>query len=747
MLSHRSATQGIFLTLAVPLVMAGALFWFLAGQSELSAQGVADTPTPRPTATPRPTPAPECQFLVVTGRDNFGKRSDKPMVFRGTVGRTDFKPDGPEMGGVFTASNVYGNAPCSWSAETNRPWLSIGRSGGTIPAGDADEDIQISINDRVREIQQTGAYTGIIKFNAPGARDPSRTLYIRLDVLASCRFNNDVRILTYEMDEGNDTSVLEKQSIVIRNEEYSGDCDWEASSNQPWVNIVPTKGTLTAGSQAWLEVTITDGIEAYGPGNHNANIEFQGPLFQPSVTSIRMNVIPPPCNLQIDQSDTEVQSVGFAGGPFTPSSVRLTIRNQGGEECRWNALPKERWVDINPLSGTIPKGAVGSLEVAINAEANSLLPGVHSSLVTLTAGAQGNDRSVQVKLNVAPHSCEFRIVSANPLRFTVDSIGNINNKQTIELTNPLHRQNCEWESSANPDWLVMTPREGIVEAGDNPRVKVTIDEQKLLRLPRQPVHEGKVEFHVTGLETATVDVSLEVECRENEPCIDLHSTRENILFGENAELALSMNNPLSQDEVTVKLELTIPDGWSLAAGDYDANCDSGRCSSTHSIPPGEKDDIQILASPNAPSSEERKRTFIGRVEWFYAQRQESVVYEIAFPITIAAASEQIIADYRSTNQAAGIPAAPAANVPPHAPAAPGPATASGQTPPSQVPATGFWANNNLLTLVVAAVVIILLLAFCLLILKALRGVNKVVQNQNTILEGQSRPADELRPGQ
>ena len=59
MLSHRSATQGIFLALAVPLVMAGALFWFLAGQSELSAQGVADTPTPRPTATPRPTPVPE----------------------------------------------------------------------------------------------------------------------------------------------------------------------------------------------------------------------------------------------------------------------------------------------------------------------------------------------------------------------------------------------------------------------------------------------------------------------------------------------------------------------------------------------------------------------------------------------------------------------------------------------------------------------------------------------------------------
>ena len=404
-------------------------------------------------------------------------------------------------------------------------------------------------------------------------------------------------------------------------------------------------------------------------------------------------------------------------------------------------------MDINPLSGTIPKGAVGSLEVAINAEANSLLPGVHSSLVTLTAGAQGNDRSVQVKLNVAPHSCEFRIVSANPLRFTVDSNGNINNKEIIALTNPLHRQNCEWASSANPDWLVMTPREGIVEAGDNPRVEVTIDKQELLRLPRKPVHEGKVEFHVAGLETATVDVSLEVECRENEPCIDLHSTRENILFGENAELALSMSNPLSQPEITVNLVLTIPDGWSLAPGDYNADCNGGKCSIKQLISPGDKDDIQILASPNAPSSKERKSIFIGRVEWFDATPEESTVYEVAFPIKVAPASEQIIADFRSANQASVIPAAPAANVPPHAPAATGPATASGQTPLIRTPPNGFWASTDLLTLTVAVAIIALLLLVGVLAFMIVRFFRRVEQNQNRILEGHSRPADELRPGE
>ncbi len=717
---QRSMLSGLLLSVTLLTAVVTSL-WLVAVPQDISAQDSGA----------RPTRAPKCRLVIVTGKSNFGKSHSNPMVFSGTVGRTDFGPAHPE-GGAFTAANINGDAPCRWSAEANRPWLSIGKSRGTVAADDADEGIQIFINDRVREIQKTGTYDGIIKFDAPEGF--TRTLHIRLDVLASCRFNNDTRILTYEMDEGGDTGALERKLISIRNEEYSGDCEWVASSDQPWVYISPTQGKLKAGVSMEVEVTVTNGIVAYGSGNHNANVQFDGQLFQPSATSIRMNVIPPPCNLQIDQGDAVVQSSGIIGGPFTPSSVRLTLRNNGGDECRWSALPKETWANITPLSGIIPKGAVSALEVTINEGANTLPPGSYVGLVTLSTGAQESDRTVQVNLNVVPLPCEFKVNNNNPLDFNVDSNGNVNNKHTIELSNPPHRQDCLWATNANPDWLIITPSEGVIPAGDNPRVEVSIDEAKLISLPRKPTHEGTVQFYAQGLESAMIDVILEVDCLENQPCIDLHSSRENILFGENAELSLSMSNPLSRSEVTVNLVLTIPDGWSLAPGDYNADCNGGKCSIKQLIPPGEKDDIHILASPNAPSSEERKSTFVGRVEWFDATPEESTVYEVAFPITVAPASEQIIADFRK-------PDAPAPTLPVQAaPAAAQTAPATGQTPPGQVVPTGFWANNNFLTLVVAGVVIILLLTFCFLILKALRGVNKVVQNQNTILEGQSRPS-------
>ena len=333
---RRSMLSGLLLP-AILLAAVGASLWLAAVPQDISAQGSGA----------RPTRAPRCRLVISTDQNNFGNRPGNPMVFSGTVGRNDFGPEHPQSGS-FTAANINGDAPCQWSAEINRPWLSIGKSSGTVPADEADESIQIFINDRVREIQQTGKHDATIKFTSSGGYP--RTLYIRLDVLASCRFNNDTRILTYEMAEGSDPGALDRKLISIRNEEYSGDCEWVASSDQPWVNISPTQGKLKAGASMEVEVTVTEGIAAYGPGNHNANVQFDGQLFQPSATSIRMNVIPPPCNLQIDQEDAVVQFSGTIGGPFTPATLRLTLRNKGGDECRWSALPKETWANITPLS-------------------------------------------------------------------------------------------------------------------------------------------------------------------------------------------------------------------------------------------------------------------------------------------------------------------------------------------------------------------------------------------------------------
>ena len=137
---RRSMLSGLLLP-AIILTAVVASLWLAAVPQDISAQDSGA----------RPTRAPKCRLVIATDRKNFGSPGNL-MVFSGTVGRTDFAPNDPESG-TFTAANINGDAPCQWSAETNRTWLSIGKSSGTVPADEADESIEILINDRVLAIQ------------------------------------------------------------------------------------------------------------------------------------------------------------------------------------------------------------------------------------------------------------------------------------------------------------------------------------------------------------------------------------------------------------------------------------------------------------------------------------------------------------------------------------------------------------------------------------------------------------------
>ncbi len=138
---RRSMLSGLLLP-AIILMAVVASLWLAAVPQDISAQDSGA----------RPTRAPKCRLVISTDHKNLGNGPGNPMVFSGTVGRNDFGPKDPQSGS-FTAANINGDAPCQWSAETNRTWLSIGKSSGTVPADEADESIEILINDRVLAIQ------------------------------------------------------------------------------------------------------------------------------------------------------------------------------------------------------------------------------------------------------------------------------------------------------------------------------------------------------------------------------------------------------------------------------------------------------------------------------------------------------------------------------------------------------------------------------------------------------------------
>ena len=676
------------------------------------------------------------------------------MLFTGTVGKSDSGPVRPGVDGEFDAVNVNGDAECRWSASVNVNWIDLEQSSGTLPAGDVQESVQFRINDRARELT-VGHHLAIISFRiGSGEIYGPESLYIDLRVLEPCRFDVEASYLHYKMKQGQVANSIEPQRIVIKNGDHAGDCRWELDPGVQWLSIEPSSGILKAGVKQILQATVNDGANTLPPRDgHGTTIRFMGELINKSIGA-QLDIEPPPCHLQLDTTKPEFVVSGPEGGPFEPSTINLVLKNAGGEPCNWHTTPGE-WTDITPNSGAIPPASGTPIEITVSESTLHKPPGKYEEAVTFNAGeGAASSNAITVFLNVAELPCLFSAGVGDTLDFKRQPNGQfVPQSRSIEIANAAHRLPCQWMATG-PQWLTFTPVGGELGPGSKEIVRLEVHPEHTEILAQQQTHRGAIRFVVpTGsADESDMPVSLELNCLEDEPCIDLHSTRESIVFGENAELSLSMSNPLSLDAVTVNLELTIPVGWSLTPGDYNANCDSGRCSSNHLIGPGEKDDIQILASPNAPSSEERTSTFKGRVEWFHGDRRDATVnYELVFPITVAAAPAQIILDFRQNTLATPVPEA-------SLPAAPVPSTTPVVYPPSPLSADDFnsvqapvWQRPWFWPVIVVSVIasLLLLVLFVLFMRWFAREIGRsIVQSarQQNQLPNQPDPARPLEPG-
>ena len=672
------------------------------------------TNTPEPTRTPKP---PMCQFLIATGANGAGRGRHNPMQFTGTVAKSDFRPVNPAIDGSFDAVNVYGTAECRWTATPNVPWISMYQNSGTVPPDDVHEGVHFTINDRARELP-AGHHQAVIRFQvAAGKIGGPNSLYVNLHVREPCRFHVENTYLRYSMKQGQDPSSIEPLTITISNRDNAGDCTWQLSPDVKWLSVEPSNGVLPGGRQQFLSVRVNDGASTLPARNgHQANIRFSGELINSSIGG-QLDIEPPPCNLRLDSTKAAFDVRGPQGGPFEPDVVRLLLKNTGGAPCQWHTTPGG-WIDIAPNTGDIPPNGGTPIEVTIRENANSKTPGEYSDTITFNAGGTGSDNSITINLTVGPLPCKFAVGVIEQLDFKRYPNGKvIPENANIAIANAPHRQECVWVTTS-PQWLTVTPDKGVLAAGTNAVVAVAVASDETSDLAPQQTHAGTVRFLAPSETNGSENIatSLELECLEDEPCVALHSSRTSIIFGEIAELTLTMRNPLSRNRLTVNLSLEIPSGWSLEAGDFDANCSSGLCASRHLIPPGDNQEIRILASPNAPNSEPRDSVFTGRVEHFYDDRGRAETYEIQIPITVGAASEQVIADFR---QPTNTPPPVAAVIAPTAPIAGSGVTAPApeqNTPAPPVAAMPLWQDWRVLA--VGAVIILL---FAGLILMAFRG--------------------------
>ena len=273
---------------------------------------------------------------------------------------------------------VTAGAGCPWAATSNANWISI----TTVPSG-------------------TG--NGTVGFAVAPTPGPSRngTLTIggqTFTVTQSSGCSVDVSPLTLNVDSSGGT-----RSVTVST---SAGCDWNATSNMPWI-------TITSASAGTGPGTVTFSVQATTGPSRSGTLTVSGQ----TVTVVQGQG----CTYAISPDN---QSIPASGGNGT---VTVTA----GAGCPWTATSNDAWITVGSNASGSGNGSVAFSVAATTGPTRSGSLTIAGQKFTVNQG-QGCTFSLSSNTGTAPaagSSGQFEVRSA---------------------------AGCGWSASSNASWLTIT---------------------------------------------------------------------------------------------------------------------------------------------------------------------------------------------------------------------------------------------------------------------------------------------------
>ena len=170
--------------------------------------------------------------------------------------------------------------------------------------------------------------------------------------------------------------------------------DWQMATNYPIVR-------LTSGGDIYYARTYNWSSTGVMTGAIPVTTEFKLPSAIPEgiyslvvvangISSDPVSFVAPPNGILSVSGPGGLTSSGNIGGPFTPSGITYIVSNTGTAPLNWYATKTANWLTLSPLSGALAPGTGTVVTVALNANAQSLVPGIFGDAITFTSTTNGN---------------------------------------------------------------------------------------------------------------------------------------------------------------------------------------------------------------------------------------------------------------------------------------------------------------------------------------------------------------------
>jgi hypothetical protein len=181
------------------------------------------------------------------------------------------------------------------------------------------------------------------------------------------------------------------------------DLDWSITKTVNWLTLSSTQGTLAAGATTNVTVSLNENAGMLVPGSYNDVLEFINVTTGAGNTNrlVTLTVTATPGELAV-LTPTNLTTTGTVGGPFNPASTTCTLTNGGGSPLDWAITTTADWLTVSASDGTLAPGANIDITVALNDNANALLPGNYTNAIAVTNVTAGTGTNFFVTLTVNP---------------------------------------------------------------------------------------------------------------------------------------------------------------------------------------------------------------------------------------------------------------------------------------------------------------------------------------------------------
>ncbi|GAC1656578.1 MAG: hypothetical protein NVS4B7_00650 [Ktedonobacteraceae bacterium] len=358
-------------------------------------------------------------------------------------------------GQVVTITNT-GTSELNWHTTVNTlatSWLGAGPTGGSIPAGQTG---QVTININTAGLTPNTyvgqvILIGVDNNNVTSAGSP-QTITVNLLVVPPCTLEQpSLSEVSFSAVQG--SADPNPQPVAIT---ASGNCSWPLSwhaviaRSRPWLKLSSMSGSFAQSGQS-ISLQVMPTISGLAVGTYRAqvsiiandvsNTSVQG---SPQTFLVTLTVLQP-CTLQVNQSSFVFT---VAQGQAAPPAQPFSLSEVGScvPSVSWSATGDANstsWLVLAPAtSGT------GSATVNVSVNSQSLLPGVYSGTITVSASGsggaviQGSPQTLNVTLTVTGFTLSGTVVacvdqscsSSSPLALASLSLVNNTTNQTVTAT-------------------------------------------------------------------------------------------------------------------------------------------------------------------------------------------------------------------------------------------------------------------------------------------------------------------------